>query len=97
MKRTLGARNYLGSTERPWWSKLAHCTDRNPPKLLAKCLSMLCTPDWQELVIRNPLALCYNSHIGGGEHRPNSAVFGKTLCGACRPAIGDTKGQTQHL
>ena len=50
-------------------------------KQMAKCLNMLRTTGGYQLVNRNPLALCYISHIiCGGEHPPNSAVSGKTLC-----------------
>ena len=45
-----------------------------------------------------PLALCYISHINGGEHHPNFKVLRKTLCEACRHLYGrDAKGQKQHL
>ena len=31
-------------------------------------------------MIWNPLALCYISHISGGEHPPNFTILGKMLC-----------------
>ena len=42
-------------------------------------------------------AVCYISHIGGGEHHPNFTVLGKTLCEASWRWHGrDAKGQKQH-
>ena len=68
-------------------------------KQLAKCLDTLRITDGLHLVIRNPLVLCYDSHvICGGEHPPNCTVLEETLCGACRCRGGrDSKGQKQHL
>ena len=42
-----------------------------------------------------PLALCYTSHIGGGQHPPNFTVMGTTECGACRRRRGGT-GSTRN-
>ena len=45
MDHMLVAGTCLGPTIGPWWSELAHCADSEPPKQLAKCLSMLHTAD----------------------------------------------------
>ena len=76
----------------------AHYMGSESPKQMAKCLSMLRTTDGYHLVIRNPLALCYISHMSSGEHPPIFTILRRILCGACRCQHGrDAKGHGRHL
>ena len=65
---------------------------------MAKCVEIPCPTDGYPLVIRNPLALHYISHIGGGEQPPKFTVLGKTSWEAWRRWHGrGAMGQKQHL
>ena len=50
-----------------------HSPDKGPMAISKPDIMALRTTDGWHLVIRNPLALCYMSHISGGGHPPNFA------------------------
>ena len=78
-------------TPRPCpWTKLLNHPTFSPTK--ANYLKMLCTTDVQNSVFQTPLALCYSSHISGGEHLPNFTVMSMTVTHAGTSTRWDAKG-----